>query len=89
MLDKNQKSFRPFLDSLVASIGETAKADKMNLDKENSIMTGLKNLRESVSGVNIDEELVNLIKYQHGYQAAAKIVNTMNEMLDVIMKLGR
>lgn len=89
IVDKNAKSFRPFLDSMVAKIGEQAKSDKMNLDKENSLMTGLKNLRESISGVNIDEELVNLIKYQHGYQASAKMINTMNDMLDIIMKLGR
>lgn len=89
MVDKNSKSFRPFLDAMVAEVGEKAKSDKMNVEKEESILKGLVNLRENISGVNIDEELVNLIKYQHGYQASAKILKTMTEMLDVIIGLGR
>lgn len=89
MVDKNVKSFRPFLDSFVAKVGEQAKSDKMHLEKENALVTGLINLREKFSGVNVDEELVTLIKYQHGYQASAKIMNTLNDMLDIIMKLGR
>jgi flagellar hook-associated protein 1 FlgK len=70
-------------------VGEQAKSDKMNLDKEEKLLLSLKNTRESISGVNIDEELVNLIKFQHGYQASAKIMQTMDKMLDVIMGLGR
>jgi flagellar hook-associated protein 1 FlgK len=89
MVDKNTKSFRPFLDRLVTGVGEQAKSDKMNLDKEEKLLLSLKNTRESISGVNIDEELVNLIKFQHGYQASAKIMQTMDKMLDVIMGLGR
>ncbi|HOJ50612.1 MAG TPA: flagellar hook-associated protein FlgK [Spirochaetota bacterium] len=88
-IDKNVTSFRPYFDSIVAHIGEVAKSDKLNYDKENVLFTGLKNMREEVSGVNIDEELVNLIKFQQGYQASAKIIQTMDTMLDIIMKLGR
>ncbi|KKL19525.1 hypothetical protein LCGC14_2464570, partial [marine sediment metagenome] len=43
------------------------------------------NLRKSISGVNIDEELVSLIKFQHGYAAAARFVAEVNKMLDVII----
>jgi len=89
MIDKNVTSFRPYFDSIVANIGEVAKSDKLNFDKQTVLVTGLKNMREKVSGVNIDEELVNLIKFQQGYQASAKIIQTMDNMLDIIMKLGR
>ena len=89
MVDKNAQSFRPFLNSLVTNIAEKTKSDKIHLDKEQTLVTSLKNMRESISGVNIDEELVNLIKYQHGYQASAKVINTMDQMLDIIMRLGR
>lgn len=89
VLDKGSSSFRSFLDSITSSLGENAKSAKMNVDKEDSIMTGLSNLRQSLSGVNMDEELVQMIKYQHGYQGSAKIIDMMNSMLDTLMHLGR
>ncbi|MGQ9472933.1 MAG: flagellar hook-associated protein FlgK [Candidatus Caldatribacteriaceae bacterium] len=41
--------------------------------------------KESVSGVSLDEEMTNLIKYQHTYQAASFLVNTVNDMLETLM----
>ncbi len=43
------------------------------------------NPRESISGVNLDEEMSNMVAFQHGYNAAARVINTMNEMLDTII----
>jgi flagellar hook-associated protein 1 FlgK len=37
--------------------------------------------------VSLDEEMAELIKFQHTYQAAAKIISTANEMLDVLMNI--
>lgn len=44
-------------------------------------------MRDSVSGVSLDEELTNLIKYQRAYQAAAKMVNTADELLQTLLSL--
>jgi len=62
--------------------GEVAESESMN---RGLIVENLKNLRKSISGVNIDEELVNLVKFQHGYAAAARFVTEMNKMLDVLI----
>ena len=52
-------------------------------------MADLRDLRDSISGVNIDEELADIIKFQHGYNAAAKFVSVVDELLDtVINRLG-
>jgi flagellar hook-associated protein 1 FlgK len=48
-------------------------------------MKQLHDMREAVSGVNIDEELSNMIKYQHGYSAAARFITTVNAMLDTLI----
>jgi flagellar hook-associated protein 1 FlgK len=45
--------------------------------------------RESVIGVNLDEEAVNLIKYQRAFEAAARIVNTTSEVLQTLINLGQ
>jgi flagellar hook-associated protein 1 FlgK len=42
-----------------------------------------------VSGVNLDEEMTNMLQFQHGYQAAAKMVTTINDMLDSIINMVR
>jgi flagellar hook-associated protein 1 FlgK len=41
--------------------------------------------RESVSGVNIDEEMTNMLAFQHGYQAAGRLVTAIDEMLDTLI----
>lgn len=49
----------------------------------------LENLRESEIGVNLDEEAVNLVKFQRAFEAASRVVNSVNEMLVTIVNLGR
>ena len=52
-------------------------------------MKDLRDMRDSVSGVNMDEELADIIKFQHGYNAAASFIKTWDELLDtVINRLG-
>ena len=62
--------------------GEVSESESMN---RGLIVENLTNLRKSISGVNIDEELVNLVKFQHGYAAAARFVTEYNKMLDVLI----
>jgi len=52
-------------------------------------MKQLEDMRQSVSGVNMDEELSNMLKYQHGYNAAARFITTANSLLDTLInKMG-
>ena len=58
--------------------------------KKESVQTLFKNISDqyySLSGVNIDEELINLEKYQRGYQANAKVITTINKMLDALFAI--
>ena len=43
----------------------------------------------SVSGVDLDEETANLVLYQHAYQASARVISTINDMLDTLINMGR
>jgi flagellar hook-associated protein 1 FlgK len=47
----------------------------------------VENYRESISGVSIDEETVNLIKFQNAYQAAAKLISTADEMMQTVLNM--
>ena len=48
-------------------------------------MTQIKTIRDSVSGVNLDEELTNMIKFQKGYSGCARMLTTMDQMLDTLI----
>jgi flagellar hook-associated protein 1 FlgK len=52
-----------------------------------TLFTNISNQYYSISGVNIDEELINLEKYQRGYQANAKVITTINQMLDALFNI--
>ena len=58
-----------------ASQADTLGANLLNIDKN----------RTSISGVSLDEEMTNMIKYQHSYDASARMITTMDEMLDTLI----
>jgi len=76
-----------FADS-AGRMGLLGEQSKRALETENLTMKELNDMRREISGVNLDEELANMIRYQHGYNAAARFMSTVNSMLDVLMRLG-
>ena len=58
------------------------------LAAQKTLLTSAEDARDSVSGVNLDEEAVNLIKYQQSYQAAAKMLQIGSELFDSILSIG-
>ena len=83
------KTFDDFFADSVTNVGLKGEQAQTNLLSQNTIMEDLKNLRDSISGVNIDEELADIMKFQHGYNAAAKFVTVWDSLLDtVINRLG-
>lgn len=77
-----------FADS-VARVGLKGERAEFSLRTSERIRKDLTDLRQSISGVNLDEELAQMIKFQHGYQAAARFITTVDRMLDTIInRLG-
>ncbi|CAM3209540.1 flagellar hook-associated protein FlgK [Sporolactobacillus spathodeae] len=78
-----------YLESLIGQIGVNAQSADQFSTNTNSLLTAAQNRRSSISGVSTDEELTNLIQYQQSYAASAKVVNTLDTMLDTIInKMG-
>lgn len=77
-----------FLSNTVFAVG--AKVEDLNTRLENQtlVVNQVKNNLQSKVGVNMDEELTNLIKYQRAYQAAARIYNVCNSLLEELVRLG-
>lgn len=83
------RTFDDYFANSVTNVGLKGEQAANNVASQNAIMSDLRGLRDSISGVNIDEELADIIKFQHGYNAAAKLITVMDQMIDtVINRLG-
>ncbi len=78
-----------FYNALVSKLGTESRTAEDSVNRLKDDLTALNNMRQSVMGVNLDEEMSNMVQFQHGYNAAARIINTVNEMLGVIINMGR
>ena len=76
-----------YYSTLVAKAGSDTQTAKFNFEYQEALAKDLKARQESVSGVNLDEEMTNLIKFQHAYTAAAKLITTAESMLEVLLGL--
>jgi flagellar hook-associated protein 1 FlgK len=73
--------FKDVIDTLGVQGGEA----KRMVKNQQSLLASFQETKESISGVSIDEEMANLIQFQHAYQANAKIISTVDELLDVVI----
>lgn len=81
----SQKTFDDYFADAIASIGLKGEQAGRMSETQSRIAKNLEDARRSISGVNIDEELAAMIKFQHGYAAAAKFIAQMDSMLDTII----
>ena len=80
-------STRDWLSSLVSEVGGDVAAAESLAESNGAVLDDLSQLRESVSGVDLDEEATKLIEFQAAYQAAARVITATDEMLGVLMQM--
>ena len=78
-----------FYNTLIADIGLTARTVNQDYEFNNLVITEMNKMRDSVSGVSLDEEMANLIKYQHAYASAAKLISMADEMMQTLLNVIR
>jgi flagellar hook-associated protein FlgK len=79
-----------FYNSLVSEVGNQGRSVNRHYEYSMLVTTQLQEMRDAVSGVSLDEEMANLIKFQHAYAAAAKLISTADEMLLTLLhSVGR
>ncbi|MCL6454456.1 MAG: flagellar hook-associated protein FlgK [Alicyclobacillus sp.] len=74
-----------FLQGQVGEIGIQAQTANHEVTTQTNLVQQVDNQRQSVSGVDLNEEMANMLKYQQGYNASAKIVETIQSMFDTLM----
>lgn len=83
----NNSSLEEFFQGTVVSLGFSSREAQDRVSIQSGVLVGVRNLRDSISGVSLDEEGVNMIRAQQAYEASARFVGAVDEMLDILMSV--
>lgn len=78
-----------FFNGFMGKIGLLAKEAETGYRTMGLINDQLNSQRESIMGVNLDEEAISLIKYQKAFEASSRIISVTNDLLGTLVNLGR
>jgi flagellar hook-associated protein 1 len=71
--------------AFVTKVGGDLKNAQTGASNANVLLSSIDDRRQSVSGVSLDEEMTNLVRFQRGYQASARAMSTIDQMLDTLI----
>lgn len=78
-------TFEQYYSILVTEVGDDVKVAGDMSDNQTAIKEQITSLRDSVSGVSTDEELTRMVQFQYGFQACARVVTVLDDMLDLLI----
>lgn len=81
----DKTTLNDFYKSMVGELGIQSQEAYRKMTNSTSLVNQVENSRQSVSGVSLDEEMSNMIKFQHAYTAAARFMTTFDELLDKLI----
>jgi flagellar hook-associated protein 1 FlgK len=88
ILDGGKTNFQAGYASLTNFVGNKAREVQIASTAADTAVSQASAAQQAVSGVNLDEEAANLIRYQQAYQAAGKVMQTASQLFDVLLSLG-
>lgn len=88
LIDGSHK-FNSFYGKMTATVGLLANQNKLSLGGAEDAMVQLQNLRDGLSGVSLEEEMISLIQFQRGFESSAKFLSTIDEMMASLINLRR
>ncbi|MBI4984346.1 MAG: hypothetical protein HZC24_03085, partial [Rhodocyclales bacterium] len=88
LLDNGTATYQSVYSSMVSLVGNKAREVDTTLTAQQNLVTQATNAVESISGVNLDEEAANLMRYQQAYQASAKMIDMSSKLFELVLGLG-
>ena len=89
ILGGGKQTFSQALANATAEVGSNASSAEVVADTAQALFTQAFNRNQSKSGVNLDEEAANLLKYQQAYQASSQIISVANTIFDTLLSVAR
>lgn len=87
LLNSGTSTLQEYYSSIVSKIGSLVEDTTSSYEYQSDLVEYYNNYRESVSGVSSDEELANLVLYQNAYEACAKVMSVLDELLETIISM--
>jgi flagellar hook-associated protein 1 FlgK len=84
----SKNTFTTAFSQAVSSVGNKTRELKVTGEAETKALAQATAAMQSESGVNLDEEATNLIRYQQAYQAAGKMMQIASDLFDVLLQIG-
>jgi flagellar hook-associated protein 1 FlgK len=88
ILDGGKATFQSAYATLVSSVGNKTREVQANAEAAAAQLTQAQAVANNVSGVNLDEEAANLLKYQQAYQAAGKVMQIADTVFNALLQIG-
>jgi flagellar hook-associated protein 1 FlgK len=85
LMRNGQATFNEYYSSLIGKVGVKSKEAQNHEANQLALLSQIDNSRESLSGVSLDEEMANMIQFQHAYEAAARVVSVMDSALNTVI----
>jgi len=86
---ENQMTFAEGISTLISTVGNQTRAARVDSSANEAKLVQSQNWIESVSGVNLDEEAANMVRYEQAYNASAQVVSISKEIFDTILNAAR
>lgn len=83
----NGQTYEEFHQTMVARLGINAKSFKDREATQEALLNQLDGRRQSVSGVNLDEETIDLLRFQRAFEASSRLIRTYNDLYDAIINM--
>lgn len=74
-----------FYEDMIAELGSASSEAQRMTSNQEALVEQSKTRRESIRGVSLDEEMANIVNYQHAFQASARVISVIDEMLDTVV----
>jgi flagellar hook-associated protein 1 FlgK len=89
VFENGQANFTNYMSSIVGSMGVEARAARDSLETQVSALNQLDTMREEAAGVSLDEEAMNMLKFQKAFDANAKLIQVADSMMETVLSLKR
>lgn len=89
LLGNGTASYTDFYGGVVADVGVVTRQAQLTQTSQEGLLSQAVNARDSMSGVNLDEEAANLVKFQQAYQAASQVIVAANTMFNSLLSALR
>ena len=84
-IDGKEVTINAFYNNMIQEIGQVSASVIRDESNQSKLLSNIDSSRSSVSGVSLDEEMISLVQLQHAYNASAKVISTIDSLLDVVV----